>query len=81
VRTTLFPITMQGRRLGVRLDPPKISEHMRELLRDVGYAADAIDALVAQGAVAENDAAENHPAEGAKTRDERLEQAAITASP
>src|SRR6478736_4100441 len=81
VRTTLFPITMQGRRLGVRLDPPKISEHMRELLRDVGYAADAIDALVAQGAVAANDAAENHPAEGAKTRDERLEQAAITASP
>ena len=81
VRTTLFPITMHGLRLGVRLDPPKMSEHMRELLRDVGYAADAIDALVAQGAVAENDAAENHPAEGAKTRDERLEQAAITASP
>jgi crotonobetainyl-CoA:carnitine CoA-transferase CaiB-like acyl-CoA transferase len=81
VRTTLFPITMQGRRLGVRLDPPKISEHMRELLRDVGYAADAIDALVAQGAVAANDAVENHLAEGANTRDERLEQAAITASP
>jgi len=81
VRTTLFPITLQGRRLGVRLDPPRISEHMRELLRDVGYAADAIDALVAQGAVAASDDAQHPPAQGERSRDERLEQAAITASP
>ena len=81
VRTTLFPITLQGRRLGVRLDPPRISEHMRELLRDVGYPADAIDALVAQGAVAASDHAEHPPAQGERSRDERLEQAAITASP
>jgi len=81
VRTTLFPITLQGRRLGVRLDPPRISEHMRELLRDVGYPADAIDALVAQGAVAASDDAAHPPAQGERSRDERLEQAAITASP
>jgi crotonobetainyl-CoA:carnitine CoA-transferase CaiB-like acyl-CoA transferase len=81
VRTTLFPITLQGRRLGVRLDPPRISEHMRELLRDVGYPADEIDALVAQGAVAASDHAEHPPAQGERSRDERLEQAAITASP
>jgi len=81
VRTTLFPITLQGRRLGVRLDPPKISEHMRELLRDLGYQVEAIDALVAQGAVASGNEIEHQPAEGERPRDERLEQAAITASP
>ena len=81
VRTTLFPITLQGRRLGVRLDPPRISEHLREVLRDVGYPADEIDALVAQGAVAASDHAEHPPAQGERSRDERLEQAAITASP
>jgi crotonobetainyl-CoA:carnitine CoA-transferase CaiB-like acyl-CoA transferase len=81
VRTTLFPITLQGRRLGVRLDPPKISEHMRELLHDVGYAAAAIDDLVAHGAVAAGHAPDDQPAEGGKPRDEPLEQAAIVASP
>ena len=81
VRTTLFPITLQGRRLGVRLDPPRISEHMRELLRDVGYPADAIDALVARGAVAASEDAKHPLAQGERSRDERLEQAAITASP
>jgi crotonobetainyl-CoA:carnitine CoA-transferase CaiB-like acyl-CoA transferase len=82
VRTTLFPITLQGQRLGVRLDPPRISEHMRESLRSVGYSDDAIDHLVAQGAVAASHAVENpHPEGGATHADERLEQADITASP
>ena len=52
VKTTLFPITMDGRRLGVRIDPPKLGEHSRELLGSVGYAPDDIDALFAQAAVA-----------------------------
>jgi len=82
VRTTLFPIMMQGRRLGVRLDPPRISEHMREALRSVGYSDEAIDHLVAQCAVAASHATENPQQEGEQPRaDERLEQAAITASP
>jgi crotonobetainyl-CoA:carnitine CoA-transferase CaiB-like acyl-CoA transferase len=82
VRTTLFPITMQGQRLGVRLDPPKISEHMRESLRSVGYSDEAINHLVAERAVAASLATENPQQEGEKSgADERLEQAAITASP
>jgi crotonobetainyl-CoA:carnitine CoA-transferase CaiB-like acyl-CoA transferase len=52
VRTTLLPITMQGQRLGVRLHPPKMGEHTRELLADIGYEVGEIDSLVAQGAVA-----------------------------
>jgi crotonobetainyl-CoA:carnitine CoA-transferase CaiB-like acyl-CoA transferase len=52
VKTTLFPITMQGSRLGVRLDPPKQGEHTRELLASLGYAPGEIDALYAQRAVA-----------------------------
>ncbi len=52
VKTTLFPITMEGQRLGVRLHPPRMGEHTRELLGSVGYAADDIDRLIAQAAVA-----------------------------
>jgi crotonobetainyl-CoA:carnitine CoA-transferase CaiB-like acyl-CoA transferase len=52
VKTTLFPITMDGQRLGVRIDPPKIGEHTRELLADLGCATNEIDRLVAKGVVA-----------------------------
>jgi crotonobetainyl-CoA:carnitine CoA-transferase CaiB-like acyl-CoA transferase len=52
VKTTLFPITLEGRRLTVRIHPPKLGEHTRELLAAVGYAPTEIDALYAQGAVA-----------------------------
>ena len=52
VKTTLFPITMEGRRLGVRMHPPTMGEHTRELLAAIGYAPDQIDALFAQRAVA-----------------------------
>jgi crotonobetainyl-CoA:carnitine CoA-transferase CaiB-like acyl-CoA transferase len=52
VKTTLFPITLQGHRLGVRMDPPKMGEHTRELLLALGYGAAEIDALIAQAVVA-----------------------------
>ena len=82
VRTTLFPLTLQGQRLGVRLDPPRISEHMREALRSVGYSDEAIDRLVAEHVVAASHATDHPPQEGAGPRaDDRLDHAAITASP
>jgi crotonobetainyl-CoA:carnitine CoA-transferase CaiB-like acyl-CoA transferase len=52
VRTTLFPITLEGKRLGVRLHPPKIGEHTRELLLGAGYAPEQIDELLSQEAIA-----------------------------
>jgi len=52
VRTTLLPVTLQGRRLGVRLNPPRLGEHTREVLQRVGYTHDQIDALIARKAVA-----------------------------
>ena len=52
VRTTLFPITMAGRRLGVRLHPPKMGEHTRALLTGIGFDAAEIDRLYAQRVIA-----------------------------
>jgi len=52
VKTTLFPITLEGRRLGVRIDPPTMGEHTRELLAAIGYSSDDIDDLIEQSAVA-----------------------------
>ena len=51
VKTTLFPILMQGERLGVRLHPPRLGEHSRELLESAGFAAAEIDQLMAQSVV------------------------------
>ena len=50
-RSTLFPFTMDGQRLGVRLQPPHQGEHTTELLAALGYDAAAIEALRAQRAV------------------------------
>ncbi len=52
VKTTLFPFTMAGQRLPVRLDPPRFGQHTRELLLGVGYSNNAIDALLEQRVVA-----------------------------
>jgi len=51
VKTTLFPITLSGHRLGVRLDPPRMGEHTSELLSALGYEPERIAELRAQGAV------------------------------
>jgi crotonobetainyl-CoA:carnitine CoA-transferase CaiB-like acyl-CoA transferase len=51
-QTTLFPITLGGERLGVRLDPPTLGEHTRELLAELGYADAQIAAMQAERAVA-----------------------------
>ena len=52
VKTTLFPITLGGHRLGVRLDPPRLGEHTRELLDNAGFAGSDIDELLARAVVA-----------------------------
>jgi crotonobetainyl-CoA:carnitine CoA-transferase CaiB-like acyl-CoA transferase len=50
VKTTLFPITLDGERLPVRLQPPRFGAHTAELLTGLGYRNDEIDAL-REGAV------------------------------
>jgi crotonobetainyl-CoA:carnitine CoA-transferase CaiB-like acyl-CoA transferase len=37
--TVLFPFTLDGQRMGVRLSPPKLGEHSAELLQSLGYDA------------------------------------------
>jgi len=51
-RTTLFPLRMDGQRLGVRLQPPVLGQHTAELMEQLGYTAAQVQALQAQGAVA-----------------------------
>ncbi len=51
-QTTLFPFTMDGERLGVRLNPPTTGEHTESLLAGLGLDASRIASLKASGAVA-----------------------------
>ena len=51
VQTALFPFTMDGQRLGVRLNPPTLGEHTTQLLAALGYSDAAIDTLRAHHAV------------------------------
>jgi crotonobetainyl-CoA:carnitine CoA-transferase CaiB-like acyl-CoA transferase len=51
-QTTLFPFTMAGERLGIRLNPPTKGEHTDALLQGLGYNAEMIASLKTAGAVA-----------------------------
>jgi crotonobetainyl-CoA:carnitine CoA-transferase CaiB-like acyl-CoA transferase len=47
-RVPSLPIEMDGMRFGTRLDLPKVGEHTREVLENLGYGADAVTQLVAR---------------------------------
>ena len=51
-KVTLCPFTMDGQRLGVRLQPPTMGQHTTELLAEIGYKAAEIESLRAGQAVA-----------------------------
>ena len=51
-QTPLFPFTMAGQRLGVRLQPPTCGQHTAELLVKLGYSAETIEVLRVGHAVA-----------------------------
>ena len=46
-KVPLMPFTLGGRRPGIRLQPPLLGEHNRELLQELGYGDDAITAFQA----------------------------------
>jgi crotonobetainyl-CoA:carnitine CoA-transferase CaiB-like acyl-CoA transferase len=50
-KATLFPFTMNGQRLGVRLSPPVLGAHTDELLGALGLNGDEVQALRVQKAV------------------------------
>jgi crotonobetainyl-CoA:carnitine CoA-transferase CaiB-like acyl-CoA transferase len=52
VKTTLFPITLAGQRLPVRLQPPRFAAHGAELLRGLGYGDEQIEDLRNRAVVA-----------------------------
>jgi crotonobetainyl-CoA:carnitine CoA-transferase CaiB-like acyl-CoA transferase len=54
-KVPLFPFTLGGERPGVRLQPPRLGEHTRELLREAGYSADEIARLQAQHVIPAGD--------------------------
>lgn len=51
VKTIASPIAMSGVAKEVRHTPPRLGEHSRELLEELGYDSARIDELIASGAV------------------------------
>jgi crotonobetainyl-CoA:carnitine CoA-transferase CaiB-like acyl-CoA transferase len=52
VKTTLLPFTLDGQRLGVRLNPPRMGEHSNAILTELGFSQTDIDGLLKRGVVA-----------------------------
>jgi crotonobetainyl-CoA:carnitine CoA-transferase CaiB-like acyl-CoA transferase len=50
--TPLMPLMMNGKRLGVRLNPPKFGEQTQEILTGLGYTVEQIAKLSSDGAIA-----------------------------
>jgi crotonobetainyl-CoA:carnitine CoA-transferase CaiB-like acyl-CoA transferase len=48
-KVPLLPLMLDGERLGLRLDPPKLGEHAEELLLSLGYSVSQMADLRAQG--------------------------------
>ena len=57
-----LPLEMAGRRLGRRLDVPRLGEHSGEIAAEMGYERELIDALVAEGVLGIEDDVEHAPA-------------------
>ncbi|MBS0337603.1 MAG: CoA transferase [Proteobacteria bacterium] len=51
IKVPTLPLELDGERLGKRNDPPTVSENVRELLAGLGYAEDAVEALIRRGIV------------------------------
>jgi crotonobetainyl-CoA:carnitine CoA-transferase CaiB-like acyl-CoA transferase len=52
IRVPALPLALDGKRLPKRADPPRVGEHGRAVLEQLGYSRANIDALAAQRVVA-----------------------------
>ncbi len=50
-RVALLPLALNGERLQLRKNPPKLGEDTRELLQSIGYSDDAIEKLKDDGVI------------------------------
>jgi crotonobetainyl-CoA:carnitine CoA-transferase CaiB-like acyl-CoA transferase len=50
-QTTLFPFTMDGQRLGIRLNPPTKGEHTDSILSDLGLDTATVQSLKSRKAI------------------------------
>ncbi|MBB4842951.1 crotonobetainyl-CoA:carnitine CoA-transferase CaiB-like acyl-CoA transferase [Paucibacter oligotrophus] len=50
-RVPLLPLSLDGERLPLRLDAPRLGEHSESLLQELGYTADEIAGLRAEGVI------------------------------
>ena len=57
-RAVASPLRANGARLALQLRPPVLGEHSRTVLAELGYAANQIDALIADGVVGTPDLAD-----------------------
>ncbi len=48
----LLPLCMDGQRLGVRMNPPRLGEHTLSILQDAGLSAAQIETLLANNVIA-----------------------------
>ncbi|HSV81016.1 MAG TPA: CaiB/BaiF CoA-transferase family protein [Ramlibacter sp.] len=51
-RVPLLPLQLGGDRPGIRLQPPRLGEHTRALMTELGYSGAQVDDLVQRGRVA-----------------------------
>jgi crotonobetainyl-CoA:carnitine CoA-transferase CaiB-like acyl-CoA transferase len=52
IRVPALPVALDGRRLPKRIDPPRVGEHGRELLTELGFSTEQIEGLVKRSVVA-----------------------------
>ncbi|MEL4177637.1 CaiB/BaiF CoA transferase family protein [Roseateles sp. PN1] len=53
-RVPLLPLTLDGERLPLRLDPPRLGEHSQALLTELGYSTAQIAELLAEGVIGQD---------------------------
>ena len=52
-RTPLLPLTLDGMRPGVRLNPPRRGEHNEEVLRSLGYSDEQLRQMIATNTISQ----------------------------